>query len=258
METKTRKEGATVPQPPEGVATNGVAKAPQGPQTVPAPPAQPTAPQGARSVRFWKGSKGGVIADARFGQVLGRVYANINHRGEVTYKAQFVRLFSTPDGSGEQCFFAVRDLTDLLRGLRWSHDWHRRAGRHLVNNPNEVARLVEAKRRTDGARSARFGTEQTTPPRTDRRSEPGRFYLADGRQVGNVLAEIRVGETPRGAIVFRVEILRLYSSASGAEETSSLEPDDIKDAMKGVRWAMSWLWREERRRAKELRRRWLP
>src|SRR5262249_18293696 len=126
METKTRKEGGTGPQPPEGVAMNGVAKAPQGPQTVPAPPAQPSRPQGARSVRFWKGCKGGVIADARFGQVLARVYANINHRGEVTYKVQFVRLFSTPDGSGEQYFFAMRDLADLLRGLRWSHDWLRR------------------------------------------------------------------------------------------------------------------------------------
>src|SRR5262249_32648494 len=101
---------------------------------------------------------GGVITDARFGQVLARVYANINHRAEVIYKAQFVRLFSTLDGSGEQCLFSVRDLADLLRGLRSSHDWLRRAGRHLVNNANEVARLVEAKRRTDGARSARFGT----------------------------------------------------------------------------------------------------
>ncbi len=76
------------------------------------------------------------------------------------------------------------------------------------------------------------------------------------RDFGNVTAIIYANETHIGRIVFKVELVRVYTMTDGSGEAFSFEFNDIPDAIRALKWALGWLWRA-RRHQRAIDKRWL-
>jgi hypothetical protein len=56
----------------------------------------------------------------RFGNVFAKIFANQGPMNQVVFKAEFVRLYSSPSGVGETHTFETADIRDLMAAAHWA------------------------------------------------------------------------------------------------------------------------------------------
>jgi hypothetical protein len=161
-------------------------------------------------------------------------------------------------------------------GRRWSgknigyrrggwYGSYRRRARWPRRRPTEVYATVVAvlavlgamEHSANGASKGGANVSEARPE-SEMRKERFRNYrrsaLADSEQFGNVVARIYANETHAGEVVFKVELVRRYSMSNGSGEAFSFEFRDIQEAIRGLKWALSWMWRAARQRRKSSKR----
>ncbi|MDE2505795.1 MAG: hypothetical protein KGM43_01145 [Planctomycetota bacterium] len=115
----------------------------------------------------------------------------------------------------------------------------------MSNNTRKdgVVNISESRTEAEqGARKERF--------RNYRQSE-----VADHHRIGNIVCRIYANETHAGEVLFKVELVRIYTMSGGSGEAFSFEENDIVNAIRCLKWAAVWLWRARKRRA-DSRTRW--
>ena len=72
------------------------------------------------------------IADSeQFGSVVGRIYANETHAGEIIFKLEVIRIYCMSSGSGEAFNYEFGEILDGIRCLKWAYGWMWRGYRQL-------------------------------------------------------------------------------------------------------------------------------
>jgi hypothetical protein len=81
--------------------------------------------------------------------------------------------------------------------------------------------------------------------------------VADTQAFGNVVARVYANETHAGELLYKVEVIRIYTMSNGSGEAFSFEAQDIPDAVRALKWAATWLWRARRQDRRRANSRWL-
>lgn len=82
-----------------------------------------------RRERFRSYRSSEVVDSEQFGSVVGRIYANVTHAGEVIFKLEVIRIYCMSNGSGEAFSYEFGEILDGIRCLKWAYGWMWRAYR---------------------------------------------------------------------------------------------------------------------------------
>ena len=116
---------------------------------------------------------------------------------------------------------------------------------------------MENKTRKDGGNNVSEGrSEAVEGMKKERFRGYARSEIADSERFGNLAVRIYANETHAGEVIFKVELLRLYSMPNGSGEAFNYEECDLRNGIRGLKWALVWLWRARKRRHQEKKRSW--
>ena len=116
---------------------------------------------------------------------------------------------------------------------------------------------MENKARKDGEQNVSEGRSENQQGARKERFRPFKSVEEPvSFESGNVVAIIYANETHLGRLVFKVELVRLYTMYNGSGEAFSFEFSDIPHAIRCLKWAATWIWKERRRLNREMRLSW--